>query len=476
MKLKMSLSLGGCPAAPHLSGAVGYFFYVKQAGSLFLIFFMLVAATAQAAEDVPYSLRGTGSQAKALVAGPDGAVWFVATGDFERHANEMVLGKVTAGGQVTEIQLSAQMPRVKEMGRIQTIVAGPDGNLWFGEQEGIGRSTTAGEVTSFPLPADASTPTGMAIGPDGNVWFTEGAASRIGRITPNGQFTQFPLPPGRQPSGIVAGPDGNLWFTERAANTIGQIAPSGRIAEFHVPGRGVKLKLNSIAAGPDGNLWFGEEGVPRVGRITPAGVVTHFAVPSGGGTRAIISGPGGLLWFASNFQIGAISPSGAISWPSCPFGCASEPETLALGPEGRLWTASGTMQCLGLCGGGTAIGLAREPGQVVPYALSPLQLAIGPRLAPIRRGRTSLTVACGLKRGCAGTLRLGWYVVRNHKSRFQPLSQADYELRQGESKRISLPISRKIATLLRKQKPKLTAMAGDEPGPVARRFGLQIPR
>jgi hypothetical protein len=67
-------------------------------------------------------------------------------------------------------------------------------------------------------------------------------------------------------------------------------------------------------------------------------------------------------------------------------------------------------------------------------------------------------------------------VVHNHKSRFQPLSQAGYELRQGESKRISLPISRKVASLLRKQEPRLTAMAGDEPGPVAKRFGLQIPR
>jgi streptogramin lyase len=449
---------------------------MRRAGALFFIVFTFVAAisaTAQAAH-WRYTLRGTGSRATALVAGPERAVWFIATGDFERHLNEMVLGKVTAGGQVTEIQLSAQLPSVKEMGRVQTIVADSDGNLWFGEQEGIGRRTAVGEINSFPLPTDASTPTGMAVGPDGNVWFTEGAASKIGRITPSGQFTQFPLPPDRQPSGIAAGPDGNLWFTERAANAIGQITPSGKIAEFQVPG-GQELELNSIAAGPDGNLWFGEEGAPQVGRITPGGVVTHFAVPGGDGTRAVISGPGGLLWFASKFKIGAISPSGASSWPlSCPFGCSSEPETLALGPEGRLWTASGITQCVDLCGGGTAIGLARQPGQVKPYSLPPLQL--GPGIAPIRRGRTSLTVACGLEQECAGTLRLGRYVVRNRKSRFQALSQADYELRQGERKRISLPISRKIATLLHKQKPKLIAMAGDEPGPVARRFGLRIPR
>jgi streptogramin lyase len=447
---------------------------MKRVGALFLVVVLLVAATsatAQVAEDTSYLLAES-TWAKALVAGPDGAVWFIAEQD---ESKNIVLGKVTTGGEVTEIPLSARVPRVEKMPRIQTIVAGPDGNLWFGERNGIGRSTTAGEVTSFPLPAGASTPTGMAVGPDGNIWFTEGAASKIGRITPSGQFAQFPLPPGRKPSGIAAGPDGNLWFTERAVNVIGRITPSGTTTEFRVPGPWAKL--NSIAAGPDGNLWFGEEGAPRIGRITPGGGVTHFTVPTERGTRAIVSGPGGLLWFASGSQIGAIGPAGAISWPSCLFPrCARQPETLALGPEGRLWAASGVMECAALCGGGTAIGLRREPGEVRPYTLPPLQLAIGPRLAPIRNDRTSLTVACGLESGCRGTLRLGWYVVRNHQSRFRRLSQADYELRQGESKRISLRLSSKIATLLRNRRPPLIAMAGGDGGPLARRHDLLAPR
>jgi streptogramin lyase len=447
---------------------------MKRVGALFLVVVVLIAAmsaTAQAAEDTPFTLAEA-TWAKALVAGPDGAVWFTAKQDASKN---MVLGKVTSAGEVTEFPLSAGVPRVKKMPRIQTIVASPDGNLWFGESNGIGRSTTAGEVTSFSLPTGASTPTGMTVGPDGNIWFTEGAASKIGRITPGGQFAQFPLPQGRKPSGIAAGPDGNLWFTERAVNEIGRITPSGAVTEFRVPGPWAKL--DSIAAGPDGNLWFGEEGAPRIGRITPDGAVTHFTVPTGGGTRAIVAGPGGMVWFASRFQIGAISPAGVISWPSCLSQyCARQPETLAPGPEGRLWAASGVLGCVGLCGGGTAIGLRRAPGEVTPYTLPPLQLAIGPRLAPIRNDRTSLTVACGLESGCSGTLRLGWYVVHNHKSRFQPLSRADYELRQGESKRIPLPFSSKIATFLRNQRSSLVAIAGGKAGPPAKRYSLQFPR
>jgi streptogramin lyase len=441
---------------------------MKWLGALFLIVAVLVAAapvTARAAEGMPY-LLAEATWAQALVAGPDGAVWFIAR---QGDSNHIDLGKVTTAGATTEIRLSARDPRV------ETIAAGPDGNLWFGERNGIGRSTTTGEVISFALPEGASSPTALAAGPDGNVWFAEGEASKIARITPSGQFAQFPLPPGRKPSGIVAGPDGNLWFTERAANEIGRITPSGAITEFRV--RGPWAKLDSIAAGPDGNLWFGEEGAPRIGRITPAGKVAHFAVPSERGTRAIVSGPGGLLWFASGPQIGAISPTGAISWPSCLFpSCARQPETLALGPDGRLWSSSGVLGCLGLCGGGTAIALGRAPGEVMPYELPPLQLAIGPRLAPVRDDRTSLTVACGLESGCRGTLRLGRYVIRKHRSQFQSLSRAEYELRQGESKRIPLRLSSKIAGLLRHQGTLLVARAGGEAGPPARRGGLQIPR
>jgi len=445
---------------------------MKAVGRLCLVVVALVAAMSAAAraEDTAYSLAEA-TWAKALVAGPDGAVWFVA----ERGgAGNIILGKVTTAGEVTEIPLSLRAPKVKKMPRTQTIVSGPDGNLWFGELNGIGRTTTSGEVTSFMLPAGASTPTAMTVGPDGNIWFTEGTASKIGRITTGGQFEQFTLPPGRRPSGIAAGPDGNLWFTERAVNQIGRITPSGAITEFGVPGSWAKL--DSIAAGPDGNLWFGEEGAPRVGRITPSGEVRHFAVPTEAGTREIISGPGGLLWFASGSEIGAISPSGEISWPSCLANyCDRDPETLALGPGGRLWAASGAVSCVGLCGGGTAIGLHNLPGEVAPYTLPLLRLAIGPRLTPIRRNRTSLTVACGLESGCRGTLRLGRYVVRDHKWRFQRLSRAEYELSQGESRRISLRFSSRTAAYLKHWRLSLIAIAGGGDEPTATR-GLLIPR
>ncbi len=116
------------------------------------------------------------------------------------------------------------------------IAAGPDGALWFTENEGnkIGRITTAGVIAEFPIPG-VSQRTGIAAGPDGSLWFTEAEANNIGRITTAGVISEFPLPMlNRQPTGITAGPDGNMWFTSLYGG-VGRITPAGTITLF--PGR-----------------------------------------------------------------------------------------------------------------------------------------------------------------------------------------------------------------------------------------------
>jgi hypothetical protein len=112
------------------------------------------------------------------------------------------------------------------------ITAGPDGAMWFTESAGftcvqIGRITTAGVITQFPIPTAASSPTGITAGSDGALWFTEISplfGSKIGRITTAGTLTEFPIPTSKsQPLGITAGPDGALWFTEFNGNKIGRL-------------------------------------------------------------------------------------------------------------------------------------------------------------------------------------------------------------------------------------------------------------
>ena len=89
-------------------------------------------------------------------------------------------------------------------------------------------------------------------GPDGALWFTAGASpsSVIGRITTGGQITEFPLPAGHTAACITTGADGNLWFTDSAQNKIGRMTTGGAITEWRVPT--VRSGLSGIAASPKG--------------------------------------------------------------------------------------------------------------------------------------------------------------------------------------------------------------------------------
>jgi deazaflavin-dependent oxidoreductase (nitroreductase family) len=103
------------------------------------------------------------------------------------------------------------------------ITAGPDGALWFVEIGAgqVGRITTGGEVTEFPLPDRTARPHAIAGSPDGACWFTEWGGNRVGRITPDGRITEYDLPtPSSEPHGLAVGPDGAVW----AALEIGALA------------------------------------------------------------------------------------------------------------------------------------------------------------------------------------------------------------------------------------------------------------
>jgi streptogramin lyase len=224
------------------------------------------------------------------------------------------------------------------------ITAGPDGNIWFTEENAnkIGRLSPLGDLTEFTIPTPNSGPLGITAGPDGNIWFTEHFADQIGRIGPNGGgLVEFAVPtPGAGPCGITAGPDGNIWFTEDAGNQIGQIALDGStINEFSVPT--ASSVPSQIITGPDGNLWFTELSGNQIGRITPAGsAINEFPVPTANSMPdEITTGPDGNLWFTelNGNQIGQITPDGSIVNEFGLPTAGSMPTGIAAGPDGNLW-------------------------------------------------------------------------------------------------------------------------------------------
>ncbi len=199
-----------------------------------------------------------------------------------------------------------------------SITLGPDGNLWFTEQNAsnVARVTPDGIITEFRTPT-FSFPNAITAGPDGNVWFSEGAAGQIAFITPSGRITEIPFSTSGVPGGIVTGPDGNIWFTDLVGNSVWRLELATRtLTSFPVPTP--DSFPGDITVGSDGNLWF-VEGAGKIGRITPEGVITEF----GNGLSlpySIALGPDGNIWFTLRFsaQLGRITPAGVFTFHPIP--------------------------------------------------------------------------------------------------------------------------------------------------------------
>jgi streptogramin lyase len=345
-----------------------------------------------------FSVRGSPG---AIVAGPDGNVWF--TEDVPP-----AIGRISPRGRITEFSAGL------DVGSEPTaIVAGPDGNLWFtegGRPAAIGRITPGGTITEFSAGLNArSEPESIVLGPDGNLWFTDDGVTdlripAIGRITPSGTITEFSagLRAQSSPGWIVAGPDGNLWFTDPDVRSepplpaIGRITPSGTITEFSAglsSGSRLHASPDSIVAGPDGNVWFTEWVRPAIGRITPSGTITEFSAGLNGSPESIVVGPDGNLWFTEEGRlpaIGRITPSGTITeFSACLHtGRLGNALSITRGPDGNLWFTNNTRSIGAGVGVGlgppSAIGRITPSGKITEFSAGlqffsrPLAIVAGP--------------------------------------------------------------------------------------------------
>jgi virginiamycin B lyase len=257
----------------------------------------------------------------AIATGSDGALWL--TG-----ADDQAIGRLTAAGARSSFALPQSYVR-----NLLSLVAGPDGNLYYGTNFGLGRITPAGQATEFPFPDNGPvSPTppaarALAAGSDGALWFVGQSSSNsprrsIGRMTLQGGYSMFsaepdPDDPEADFSDITAGPDGALWAVTPESRTVHRIATDGTITTTELRGPA----MGALATGPDHALWIGMEHPERngrrfVARLAPGGAPVYYELPKNkqpaGTITDMIAGPGGSVWFilspggGSQYSIGVI--------------------------------------------------------------------------------------------------------------------------------------------------------------------------
>jgi streptogramin lyase len=264
-----------------------------------------------------------------IISGPQGALWFT-----EFYADKV--GKITTTGKITEFPLPNDTD-------IEGIAAGPDGNIWFtapGAQK-IGRMTPSGQVTTFNIVGSNPSPRGITAGPDGNLWYVEFYDSYIGRVTPSGTITRFQIPGSQAfPWDITTGPDGDLWFTASATNQIGRFNPQTLKFESSMTPPTQSSEPWGILLTADKHIWFTERAVGRIA-VVNGSQITEFKIAGGNGTypEKIAQAPNGKLWFTEMQagKVGSFNPATQKFGPVITLSSGSIPIGMATGPDGNIW-------------------------------------------------------------------------------------------------------------------------------------------
>ena len=147
--------------------------------------------------------RRTAAQPHAITTGPDGAIWY---GD----PNLGVVGRMTTQGSLTTFAVAGATG----------IAVGRDAALWVTGGGSVNRLTVDGSLKPYPVQADGTNGVSLGdivAGSDGNLWFGDydltTSRGSIIRISTAGDQTRFPFPTLTEIDGLAPGPDGAIWFT-----------------------------------------------------------------------------------------------------------------------------------------------------------------------------------------------------------------------------------------------------------------------
>jgi streptogramin lyase len=162
-----------------------------------------------------YDIADDNAQASAIARDKGGNIWYI-----EWAGSSVGFINPAGGGNSFD---------VGEGGNTFGIAVGSDGRIWFADPMNmrIGVINTDGSGLTYFSKGLTGQPDSIMAGPDGNLYFGEYSPA-VGRITTTGQITELPLPDtfGSFPVlGLTTGSDGNIWFTNNEHSQIGKLVP-----------------------------------------------------------------------------------------------------------------------------------------------------------------------------------------------------------------------------------------------------------
>ena len=255
----------------------------------------------------------------ALARGPAGELWFA-------EPSGAAVWRLGRDGASTRVALpvasSPDAPGGPGGPAVTALVAGPDGSMWFLQADGdrIGRINPDLQVTGVPLSGPGQghvRPGALVSGPGRAVWLSLTLGRKIVRVDVETlERTEFPIPDGGsgliKANSLAAGADGGLWFENPTSDawpdpeppSLDRLDPGrGQITSHPLPTTGARWP-GSLTAGPGGAVWYLDSSAGVVGRLSPDGTAAEVTIPprredEAGSSGGLVAG-GNRVWFAEH--------------------------------------------------------------------------------------------------------------------------------------------------------------------------------
>jgi streptogramin lyase len=273
----------------------------------------------------------------------------------------LVVGLASATGAARAANVQV-FPLPTPAAGLSNIVAGPDGALWFNEQNGfsVGRVTTAGAITEYPVPRATYAHNGdgptTIVSSGGSLWALANVGSTIDQISTTGVATQVYGRLDQSATNIAPDSGGGVWAASLAGAGGGPVSgglfrvdpPRWRVRNYPTARFSGQFQPLPMAVGPNRAAWFADGG-SAIKSITNAGKVSAVHI-HGSGSKLVTSlafDRKGDLWFTEYVPGGGYEPStkGAIGEVAAgtttavltPLAGNATPGSLILGPDGGVW-------------------------------------------------------------------------------------------------------------------------------------------
>ena len=214
------------------------------------------------------------------------------------------------------------------------------------------------EIEEFEVPTNNSGPNFITVGPDGQIYFTEQDGNQVGRLNiaviPTPTFNEFPLPSpsnNRGLTGITANPGGApspdpyVYFGESVSQQVGRLEPAGTPPIIAEDGSGT-CAVGDMTSSANGRIYYTDPCTTQFGRFDPAtntaaafsSSCSTLGITSAGGQIFYTTGCGDIVEFDPVTETQTDADVDLITGMNICFGIA-----IAAGPGGDLFFTGG--QC-----------------------------------------------------------------------------------------------------------------------------------